>query len=71
MLMNSRERREPGNEIALFGIERDGTADLKVACTGIGPELRTLYSDVLRENVPEMIADLLRQLDQQKDADNA
>jgi Anti-sigma factor NepR len=58
MLMNSREHREPGNEISLFGMERDGTP-----CAGIGPELRTLYSDALRENVPEKIAELLRQLD--------
>jgi hypothetical protein len=43
MLMNSRERREPDNEIALFGMERDETPDLKVACAGIGPELDALF----------------------------
>jgi hypothetical protein len=39
-------------------------ADLKAACTGIGAALRTLHSDVLREEVPDRMAELLRQLDQ-------
>ena len=54
----------------------DAGADLKAVRTGIGAALRTLHSDVLREEVPDRIAALLRQieqqlrrLDQQKDAD--
>ena len=46
-------------------------ADLKAVCTGIGTALRALHSDVLREELPDRIADLLRQLDQQKDTDSA
>ena len=46
-------------------------ADLKAVHTGIGAALRTLHSDVLREEVPDRIAVLLRQLDQQKGTDNA
>ena len=42
--------------------------DLKAVRIGIGAELQTLHSDVLREEVPERIAALLTQLDQQKDA---
>jgi Anti-sigma factor NepR len=38
-------------------------ADLKAVRTTIGAALRTLHSDVLREEVPERIAELLRQLD--------
>jgi hypothetical protein len=32
---------------------------------GIGSTLRSIYSDVLDEPLPEKIADLVRQLDQQ------
>ena len=46
-------------------------ADLKAVRTGIGAALRTLHSDVLREEVPNRIAELLKRLDQQKDADSA
>jgi hypothetical protein len=43
---------------------------------GIGSALRSLHSDVLREPLPDKIAELLRQLDEQlrqldRDADNA
>jgi hypothetical protein len=45
-------------------MERDlAPADLKAARTGIGAALRTLHSDVLREEVPDRIAELVRQLD--------
>jgi hypothetical protein len=67
MLMNCREPDKRD------GVGRHGTqpdADLKAARTGIGAALRTLHSDALRE-VPERMAELLRQLDQQKDADSA
>jgi hypothetical protein len=43
---------------------------LKAVRTGIGAALRTLHSDVLREEIPDRIGELLRQLDQQMDADN-
>jgi hypothetical protein len=52
--------------MALVGMERDpAPTDLKAVRTGIGEALRTLYSGVLREEVPDRIAELLRQLDQQ------
>jgi hypothetical protein len=51
-------------EIALVGMERHAGFDLKAALTAIGAELRTLYSDVLREPIPDRMAELLRQLDQ-------
>ena len=47
------------------------SAGLKAVRTGIGAALRTLHSDVLREEVPDRIAELLKRLDQQKDADSA
>jgi hypothetical protein len=43
-------------------------ADLRAVRTAIGGELRRLYSDVLREEIPERIAELIRQLDQLKEA---
>jgi hypothetical protein len=55
----------PANETTLVGMERDlAPADLKAVRTGISTALRTLHSDVLREEVPDKIAELLRQLDQ-------
>ncbi len=53
------------------GTRPDSGLDLKAVRTGIGAALRTLHSDVLREEVPDRIAELLTQLDQQKDADGA
>jgi len=49
----------------------DAGADLKALRTGIGAELRTLHADLLREGVPDRIAELLKQLDQLKDTDSA
>jgi hypothetical protein len=43
-------------------------ANLRVVRTAIGGELRRLYSDVLREEIPDRIAELIRQLDQLKEA---
>jgi hypothetical protein len=52
--------------MALVGMERDlSRADLIAVRRGIGAALRTLYSDVLREEIPDRIAELLSQLDQQ------
>ena len=39
--------------------------DLKAVRTGIGAPLQELYSDVLREEMPRRMVELLRQLDQQ------
>ena len=40
---------------------------MKAVRTGIGAAIRTIHSDVLREEVPDKIAELLRQLDQDAD----
>ena len=78
MLIDYKRGRNPANEMALVGMERDlSPADLRAVLTGIGAELRTLYSDVLRDEILDRMAELLlqldqqlRQLDQQKDADS-
>jgi uncharacterized membrane protein YccC len=49
-------------ETALVGMETP--ADLKAVRTGIAAALRALYSDTLREELADRIAELLRQLDQ-------
>jgi hypothetical protein len=66
-------RRNPSNEIALVDMETPPSAepDLKAVRIGISAELRTLHADLLREEVPDRIAALLKQLDQQKDTDSA
>jgi Anti-sigma factor NepR len=52
--------------MALVVIDRDpGPTDLKAVRASIGAELRTIHSGVLREEIPEEIAELLKQLDQQ------
>jgi Anti-sigma factor NepR len=43
-------------------------ADLKAIRTAIGAELRRLYSNMLREEIPDRMAELIRQLDQLKEA---
>jgi hypothetical protein len=46
------------------GTRPDASLDLKSVRTGVGAGLRTLHSDVLREEVPDRMAELLRQLDE-------
>jgi hypothetical protein len=72
MSTNCGERREPDkrHDIGRHGTGPNVGLDLKAVRTGIGAELRTLHSDVLREEVPDGMAELLKQLDQQKDADS-
>jgi hypothetical protein len=68
MLMNRQECRESD--------KRDGPglcgtrpgAELKAVRVGIGTAIRTIHSDILREEIPDRIAELLRQLDEPKDA---
>jgi len=62
---------EPFRRLLKRETDEVAPADLKAARTGIGAALRTLHSDVLREEVPDRIAVLLRQLDQQKGTGNA
>jgi hypothetical protein len=45
---------------------RPNADDLKWVRAGIGATLQALYFDVLHEEVPDRIAELLRKLDQQK-----
>jgi hypothetical protein len=64
MLIRSKSVGSPANEMAFM--ERNlAPADLRAVRRGIGEALRTLYSDVLREEIPDQIAELLSQLDQQ------
>lgn len=73
MLMICPPYRESGRRDAAgrHGTRPNADFDLKAVRTGIGAALRTLHSDVLREEVPDRIAELLNRLDQQKDADSA
>jgi len=50
---------------------RPNTDDLKAVRTGIRAAMQALYSHVLREEIPDRIAELLTQFDQQKHADGA
>jgi hypothetical protein len=66
ILDNCKSTGNPANEMALVGMARDlSPADLKAVRTGIGTALRALYSEVLREEIPDRMAELLRQIDQQ------
>ena len=62
---------EPFRRLLKGEIDEVAPANLKAVRTSIGAALRTLHSDVLREEVPNRIAVLLRQLDQQKGTDSA
>jgi hypothetical protein len=55
--------------LALVGMARDlAAADVKAVSTGIGKELRKLYSDVLRDEIPDKMAALIKKLDQLMEA---
>ena len=64
--MNCEKVGKPTNDRSSADMETppDAGADLKAVRTGIGAELRTLHSDVLRDEVPARMAELLKQLDQ-------
>jgi len=72
-MLKNRECRESDKRDGVGPCETrpDAGFDLKAVRTGIGAAIRTIHSDVLREEVPDRIAELLRQLDQQKDAGSA
>ena len=80
MLMNCRGDGTPASGMTLVGMGRRPRAgrDFEAVRTAIGTALRSLHSNVLNEPLPDRIAELLRQLDQQlrqfdqqKDADSA
>jgi hypothetical protein len=66
MLIDSKRVRNPASDMALVGMKRAlSQADLGAVRRGTGAALRTLYSDVLCEEIPDRIAALLTQLDEQ------
>jgi len=71
MLMNRRECQRADQQDGAGTQSNVGDFDLKAVRAGIGTALKTLHSDVLREEVPDAIAELLKQLDRQKHADSA
>jgi hypothetical protein len=70
MLKNGRECRKSDKRDGIGRRARrsDAGGDLKAVRTGIGAAIRTIHADVLREEVPDRIAELLKQLDRHKDA---
>jgi hypothetical protein len=67
MSMNYRES-DKRDHVGPHGTRPNAGFDSKAVRTGIGAALRTLHSDVLREEVPDMTAELLTQIDRQKEA---
>ena len=53
----------------MVGMARDlAQARRNTVRTGIGAELRTLHSDLLRKEIPDRMAELIEQLDRQTEA---
>ena len=53
----------------MVGMARDlAQAERKAVRTGISAELRKLYSDMLHKEIPDRMAELIKQLDQQMEA---
>lgn len=69
MLMNRQECREPDQRDGRgpCGTRPRAESDLKAMRDGIGAAIRTIHSDVLREEIPDRMAALLWQLDAPKD----
>jgi hypothetical protein len=65
--MNCQGTGIPANGMMLVGMGRQPRArsHFDWVRSGIGSALRSLHSDVLREPLPDRIAELLRQLDEQ------
>ena len=75
--MNCRGDGTPASGMTLVGMGRRPRAgrDFEAVRTAIGMALRPLHSEVLHEPLPDRIAELIRQLDQElrqldQDADN-
>lgn len=68
MLMGYRKRRESDKRVGVGPYETrpDPNVDLGAVRAGIGTALRMIHSGVLREEVPDRITELLKQLDQQE-----
>jgi hypothetical protein len=66
LLMSYRSRREPDKraDVRPHETRPDASVDLGAVRAGIGTALRIAHSSVLREEVPDRIAELLKQLDQ-------
>jgi hypothetical protein len=78
MLMNCWGPGVRANGIALVGMGRRPRASSHIDSVraGVGSALRSLHSDLLREPLPDRIAELLKQLDERlrlldQDADKA
>jgi hypothetical protein len=67
MLMNCQRAGIPRDGMTLVGMGRRPRArsQFDSVRAGIGSALRSLHSEVLREPLPDRIAELLRQLDEQ------
>jgi hypothetical protein len=64
-VMSRMGARNARHGLALVGMARDlVSADLNAARSAIGTELRKLYSDVLHPEIPDRMAELIKQLDQ-------
>jgi hypothetical protein len=65
--MNCRGDGNPASGMTLVGMGRRPRAvsDFEAVSTAIGTALRSLHSNVLNEPLPDRIAELLRQLDEQ------
>jgi transcriptional regulator NrdR family protein len=63
--MTCGERGKLINDLALVGTKRELTsADLKAVLSGVRAGLRMLHADAIHEDIPDRMAELLRQLDE-------
>jgi hypothetical protein len=67
--MNRQECRESDKRdgVGPCGTRPSAEFDTKAVRVGIGAAIRAIHSDVLGEEIPDRIAELLRQLDEPKD----
>jgi hypothetical protein len=64
--------RNTARGLALVGMVRDlAQAHRNTVRAGIGAELRTLHSDLLRKEIPDRMAELIKRLDQPGEANLA
>jgi hypothetical protein len=66
LLMSYRKRRETDkpHDVGQPETRPDGNGDAAAVRAGVGAALRRIHSGVLHEELPDRIAELLKQLDQ-------
>jgi Anti-sigma factor NepR len=66
LLIRKRRESDKRADVGPYQTRGDPDIDLGAVRAGIGTALRMIHSDVLREEVPDRITELIKQLEQEE-----